>query len=84
VEPDGPGGVRYVRDAGPGDVGVRVSLRRTLPEGGYGDVLGVVVEWDETAVTIEKRDGTQVVVPAATVVAAKRVPPPPTRQRSTE
>ena len=80
MEPDGPGGVRYVRDAGPGDVGVRVSLRRTLPEGGYGDVLGVIVEWDETQVRIEKRDGSQVEIPADTVVAAKRVPPPPPRR----
>ena len=80
MEPDGPGGVRYVRDAGPGDVGVRVSLRRTLPEGGYGDVLGVVVEWDDTVVRIEKRDGSQVEIPAETVVAAKRVPPPPPRR----
>ena len=80
MEPDRPGGVRYVRDAGPGDVGVRVSLRRTLPEGGYGDVLGVVLEWDESVVRIEKRDGTVVVVPAETVVAAKRIPPPPARR----
>jgi hypothetical protein len=84
VGPDDPGGVRYVRDVGPGDVGVRVSLRRVLPEGGYGDVLGVVVEWDEAVVRIEKRDGTVVVVPADTVVAAKRVPPPPTRRSATE
>ena len=72
--------MRYVRDAGPGDVGVRVSLRRTLPEGGYGDVLGVVVSWDETSVELQKRDGSLVVVPADTVVAAKRVPPPPARR----
>jgi len=65
---------------GPGDVGVRVSLRRTLPEGGYGDVLGVVVFWDEMTVEVEKRDGTVVSVPASTVVAAKRIPPPPARR----
>lgn len=65
---------------GPGDVGVRVSLRRVLPEGGYGDVLGVVVRWDDTVVRVEKRDGTVVEVPVASVVAAKRVPPPPARR----
>jgi hypothetical protein len=29
-----------------------VSLRRALPEGGYGDVLGVVASWDDTTVRI--------------------------------
>ncbi|MDP9183288.1 MAG: hypothetical protein M3P04_10995 [Actinomycetota bacterium] len=72
--------MRYTRDVGPGDVGVRVSLRRRLPEGGYGDVLGIVRTWDETSVQVEKRDGTVVVIEADTVVAAKRVPPPPVRR----
>jgi hypothetical protein len=57
-----------------------VSLRRALPEGGYGDVLGVVVSWDEASVRIEKRDGSVVEVRSADVVAAKRVPPPPARR----
>lgn len=65
---------------GPGDEGVRVSLRRALPGGGYGDVLGVVLSWDDEVVRIERRDGTVVSVEAATVVAAKRVPPPPARR----
>ncbi len=72
--------MRYTRDVGPGDVGVRVSLRRTLPEGGYGDVLGIVISWDDATVRIEKRDGTVVSVPVGDVVAAKRVPPPPARR----
>ena len=76
----GDRGVRYTRDAGPGDVGVRVSLRRTLAEGGLGDVLGVVLAWDEQSVSIQKRDGTVVVVANSDVVAAKRVPPPPERR----
>lgn len=81
MESDRPtGGTRYTRDVGPGDAGVRVSLRRTLPEGGYGDVLGVVISWDDTTVRIEKRDGTVVAVPSADVVAAKRIPPPPARR----
>lgn len=57
-----------------------MSLRRALPEGGYGDVLGVVVSWDEELVRIEKRDGTVVSVEVGAVVAAKRVPPPPARR----
>ena len=71
--------VRYTRDVGPGDSGVRVSLRRELPEGGYGDVLGQLLSWDEL-VRIERRDGVVVEIPAETVVAAKRVPPAPERR----
>ena len=70
--------MKYVRDVGPGDSGVRVSLRRTLPEGGYGDVLGELVSWHDVVV-VETRHGT-VEVPADTVVAAKRVPPAPARR----
>ena len=69
----------YARDVGPGDSGVRVSLRRSLPEGGYGDVLGQLLSWTDT-VRIERRDGVVVEVPADTVVAAKRVPPAPERR----
>jgi len=61
--------------------GVRVSLRRRLPEGGYGDVIGVVLGWDDEVARLEKRDGTVVEVDPATVVAAKQVPPPPERRR---
>lgn len=75
-----PDGVRYVVDAGAGDVGVRVSLRRRLPEGGLGDVLGVVRRWSDGVVEVERRDGTTVVVAEADVVAAKRVPPAPARR----
>jgi hypothetical protein len=82
VESDRPaGGARYTRDVGPGDAGVRVSLRRVLPEGGLGDVLGVVLSWDEALVRVEKSDGTVVEVAPADVVAAKRIPPPPVRRR---
>jgi hypothetical protein len=81
VESDRSAGVRYTRDVGPGDVGVRVSLRRRLPEGGHGDVLGVVLAWDDTSVSVRKKDGAVVVVPSSDVVAAKRVPPPPERRR---
>jgi len=63
---------------GPGDSGVRVSLRRTLPEGGYGDVLGELVSWT-AVVVVETRHGL-VEVPAETVVAAKKVPPAPERR----
>ena len=80
MEADAHGhGVRYTRDVGPGDSGVRISLRRALPEGGYGDVLGDLVSWTDTVV-IETRHGV-VEVPSGSVVAAKRVPPAPPRRR---
>jgi len=56
-----------------------VSLRRALPEGGFGDVLGQLLSWTDV-VRIERRDGVVVEVPADTVVAAKRVPPAPERR----
>ena len=71
--------VKYARDVGPGDSGVRVSLRRVLPEGGLGDVLGQLLSWTDV-VRVERRDGVVVEVPADTVVAAKRVPPAPERR----
>lgn len=67
-------------DVGPGDSGVRISLRRRLPEGGYGDVLGELLSWD-TEVRVQRRDGTVVSIDPATVVAAKKVPPAPERRR---
>lgn len=73
--------MRFTIDVGPGDSGVRISLRRTLPEGGYGDVLGDLLSWADGVVRVERRDGTVVEVPEATVVAAKRIPPPPARRR---
>ena len=72
--------VKYARDVGPGDSGVRVSLRRELPEGGLGDVLGDLLSWD-TTVRVRRKDGVVVEVPAETVVAAKRVPPAPGPRR---
>lgn len=80
MESTPPTGVRYVIDVGPGDSGVRISLRRSLPGGGFGDVLGDLLSWD-TTVRVQKRDGTVVEIDPATVVAAKKVPPAPERRR---
>ncbi|MCW2600474.1 MAG: hypothetical protein JWM02_2303 [Frankiales bacterium] len=76
-----PPGVRFTRDVGPGDAGMRVSLRRTLPEGGYGDVLGDLLSWADGVVRIRRRDGSVVETREGEVVAAKRIPPPPERRR---
>ena len=81
MESERPTGVRFTINVGPGDSGVRISLRRTLPEGGYGDVLGELLSWADGAVSVQRRDGSMVVVPEADVVAAKRIPPPPVRRR---
>ncbi len=73
--------MRYTVDVGPGDSGVRISLRRRLPEGGLGDVLGELVSWVDGVVTVRRKDGTEVAVVAQDVLAAKRVPPAPVRRR---
>jgi len=59
--------------AGPADVGARVVLRRRLPGGQLGDVLGHVESWSEGVVTVRTRTGA-VEVAEADLVAAKRVP----------
>ena len=81
VDADEPAGVRYVRDVSAADVGVRVSLRRRLVEGGLGDVLGVLETWQDGRLVLRRRDGSAVTVAEADVVAIKRVPPPPERRR---
>jgi hypothetical protein len=81
VDADQPAGVRYTRDVGPSDVGVRVSLRRRLAEGGLGDVLGVLEAWQDGRLAVRRRDGSVAEVREADVVAVKRVPPPPERRR---
>jgi len=75
--------VRYARRLSPGDVGSRVVVRRTLPEGGLGDVLGELVAWREDVLAVRVRGGALVEVPLATVVAGKPVPPAPRRRGPT-
>jgi len=78
-------------------VGDRVVVRFHLPDAGgaeptggtcYGDVIGIVQNLDETAITLRKDaagyarsaapdDGQTVTIPQAKVVALKRVPPRP-------
>jgi hypothetical protein len=80
VSADEPGGVRYYREVGPGDSGMRISLRRRFPDGACGDVLGVLESWADDVVTVRRASGELVVVDAADVVATRRVPPPPARR----
>ena len=72
--------MKFAVEVGPGDAGVRISLRRRLPEGGFTDVLGDLLSWSGGLVRIARRDGSIVEVDAAEVVAAKRIPPPPVRR----
>jgi len=59
---------------------MRISLRRRLPDGMYGDVLGVLTSWVAGVVKVTRASGEVVVVAEADVVAAKRIPPPPPRR----
>ena len=77
---DEPIGVRYAREVGPGDAGMRISLRRRFPDGMYGDVLGVLESWTEGVVTVVRASGERVVLDEADVVATRRIPPPPARR----
>lgn len=66
---------------GPQTVGQRVVVRRRLPGGRYGDLLGELLAWDVAAGTlrVSTRAG-EVSVAIADVVAGKPVPPAPTRR----
>ncbi|MGL5829728.1 MAG: GNAT family N-acetyltransferase [Angustibacter sp.] len=66
---------------GPELIGQRVVVRRRLPHGRVGDVLGELLRWDATAglLTVATRAG-EVTVPLAEVVAGKTVPPAPERR----
>ena len=72
--------MRYVVDVGPGDSGVRVTLRRRLADGGLGDVLGELISWADGVVRVRSRDDVVHEVAEDDVIAAKRIPPPPARR----
>jgi ribosomal protein S18 acetylase RimI-like enzyme len=66
---------RYVVAVRPADVGSRVSLRLTLPEGGLTDVVGELVAWTDDVLRVRRRDGSLTEVSYDRLVAAKVVPP---------
>lgn len=72
--------MRYAMQVGPGDSGMRISLRRRYPDGMYGDILGILESWVDGVVTVRRASGEVVVMDATDVIAAKRVPPPPPRR----
>lgn len=75
--------VRVAQRVGPDQVGQRVVLRRLLPDGSAGDLLGDLVRWDESSdqpgVTVRTRAG-DVSVAVHDVLGGKPVPPPPPRR----
>ena len=72
--------VSWTRDVGPGDAGMRVTLRSRTADGGLTDVLGVLERWSDDEVLVRDRHGVLHTVAPEAVVAAKRIPPPPERR----
>ena len=65
---------------GPADVGRRVVVRRRLPGGQLGDLLGELRRCDAGGLAVQDRHGELHEVAAGDVVAAKLVPPAPVRR----
>lgn len=74
-------GARLSLRLSPDDVGKRVTVRRRLPQGALGDVIGHLESWSGGVLTIRRRDDSLVDVAEDTLVAGKVVPPPPPKRR---
>ena len=61
-------------------MGSRVVVRRRLPDGALGDLLGELLRWDPVSVEVRDRHGVTHLIATGDVVAAKRVPPAPPRR----
>ena len=72
--------MQYAHEVGPGDAGVRISMRRRYPDGQLGDVLGVLESWIDGVVTVVRASGERVVLAEGDVIATRRIPPPPVRR----
>lgn len=66
----------YAMTISASDIGNRVMVRRRLTDGrgGFGDVIGELIEWTAESLTIRTRSEL-VTVTLDTLVAGKRVPP---------
>ncbi|CAN5211411.1 hypothetical protein BH24ACT10_BH24ACT10_16710 [soil metagenome] len=69
----------YARSLSAADVGARVVVRRRLPDGRYGDLLGELLAWADDVI-VRDRHGVEHAVDRADVVAGKTVPPAPARR----
>ena len=58
----------------PGDIGRRVVVRHSLPDGRATDVMGELEAWTATALSVRRRDRTVVDVALASVLAGKVIP----------
>jgi hypothetical protein len=70
---------RSVDQIGPEHLGRRVTVRRTLPEGGYADLIGVCEQADASSVTIRNKNGEAIVIARSEIVAARVVGSPSRR-----
>ena len=70
---------RYETSLTTDDVGARVVVRRRLREGGYGDLLGELVQWQDEVV-VRDRHAVEHRMLRSDVIAAKRVPAAPARR----
>ena len=66
--------LRYELSITAADVGARVSIRRKLPDGGLGDVLGELTGWSKGVLTVRRKDGSSAAVAEEDLVAGKVVP----------
>ena len=64
---------RSAGQIGPEHVGRRITIRRTLPEGGSSDVVGVCEQIDADSVTVRNKKGEAVVIRRDQIVAARVV-----------
>lgn len=61
-------------------IGMRVSVRRHLPEGGFADALGYITALNKDGLEVETRRG-KVWIDADSIYLGKTVPPPPPKRR---
>ena len=67
---------RYVVRITPADAGRRVSIRsRTHSEPPATDTVGLLLEWADDVLVVERRDGTLVRIAAGDLLAGKTIPP---------
>lgn len=67
-------GARLTVAITPADVGRRVTIRRALPDGRLGDVVGVLLAWSDGVLRVRRRDDSVVEIAQTALVAAKVVP----------
>lgn len=66
--------IRYERSITAADVGSRVSVRRRLPDGALGDVVGELTGWVDGELTVRRKDGSSARIAETDLVAGKVVP----------